>query len=733
MFLKNKLPVVAALCLVTGGMAISCGSHKENTKEANYTDFVDPFIGTGGHGHVFLGANVPYGMVQLGPSEVVQGWDWCSGYHYSDSILLGFSHVHLSGTGIGDLGDILFFPTLNDTVESSKFSHDNEVARPGYYKVLLDDSGIEVELTATNRAGLHRYTFPEGTDTAYVKINLKYGIGWDKATETGFTVNNDSTISGYRYSRGWANDQKIFFTAQFNQPFVNSVDTNNIMTLAFIPNGKELIAKVGISPVSIANAEQNLAQEVGANGFDEVMTAANQQWNQQLAKIDVQTNNENDKRKFYTALYHTMFAPATFSDVNGDYRGADGEVHNTEGKFTNYTIFSLWDTYRAAHPLATIIHPEMQADYVNTFLNIYDQQGKLPVWHLHGNETDCMVGNPGVIVLGDLMMKGFVQDTVAAYNAMKNSVMLDERSMDAIKEYGYIPYDYNSDMVESVAKGLEYAIADNAVAKASQFAGTPEEKEYFANRGKAYKLYFDDKTGFMRGKSKEGKFREGEFNPFFATHREDDYCEGNGWQYVWLVPQDPHGLIELFGSEEAFTTKLDSLFVVEGFLGEEASPDISGLIGQYAHGNEPSHHTVYLYNYAGQPYKAAPILRQVMNDLYTVEPDGLSGNEDVGQMSAWFILSSMGLYQVDPTGGVFVFGTPLYDSATMDIGNGKDFTIVAHDNSPENIYVQSVKLNGQPYDKSYIDYADIMKGGKLEFFMGNTPSETYGTTAEARP
>ena len=728
---KHFLSAVSASAMV-GLVAIGCGTHRDEPINENYTSYVDPFIGTGGHGHVFLGANVPYGMVQLGPSQIVKGWDWCSGYHYSDTTLIGFSHTHLSGTGIGDLGDVLFFPSLNAGDTIATFSHANEIARPGYYKVLLDNSGINAELTATNRTGMHRYSFPEATDTAFVKVNLKYGIGWDNPTETGITIQNDSTISGYRYSKGWARDQKIYFTARFSQPFVSYTGDNDIMSLGFIPDGKPLLVKVGVSPVSEANAELNLQQENSGWNFDLVAQNADREWNTQLAKIDVQTPGDVDKRKFYTALYHTMFAPATFNDVNGDYRGADGEIHNTNGEFTNYTIFSLWDTYRAAHPLATLIHPDMQHDFANTFINIYNQQGKLPVWHLHGNETDCMVGNPGIIVLGDLVMKGFVPDTLAAYNAMKASAMLDERSLGFLKEYGYIPYDSEGGE-ENVAKGLEYAIADKAVAKVANILGKSEDKAYFEKRANSYREYFDPATRFMRGKSKSGEFRNEVYNPFFTAHRADDYCEGNGWQYVWLVPQDPHGLISLFGSDEAFVNKLDSLFVVEGDLGEDASPDISGLIGQYAHGNEPGHHTVYLYNYAGQPYKAAPLLRHIMNDLYSDAPDGLSGNEDVGQMSAWYVLSSMGLYQVEPSGGVWVFGTPLYDSVSIDVGNGRKFDIIATNNSPENIYIQSVSLDGKPYYKSYIPYDRIMKGGKLEFVMGNTPSDTFGISPDARP
>lgn len=727
--LKYTLP--ASVLIFMQASLISCAGSKDDASEESYTQYVDPFIGTGGHGHVFLGANVPYGMVQLGPSQFVKGWDWCSGYHFSDTTLLGFSHTHLSGTGIGDLGDVLFVPSLTPQASEATFSHSRETARPGYYSVILDDSEIQAELTATPRTGFHRYTFPANTDTAYVTVNLRYGIGWDRPVETDLVIDNNTTISGYRFSKGWANDQKIFFTAEFSQPIVQAVGDEDMVTLAFIPDGQPLMAKVGLSAVSVDNARLNLNVENSGWDFDGITAQADRLWNDRLSKVKIETSDEVDKRKFYTALYHTMFAPAIFSDVNGDYRGADLELHSTNDEFTNYTIFSLWDTYRAAHPLATILDPEMQQDYVNTFMNIYRQQGKLPVWHLHGNETDCMIGNPGVIVLGDLVLKGFVSDTLAAYEAMKNSAMLDERSLASLKEYGYIPYDVEGND-ESVAKGMEYAIADNAVAKVAALLGLEEDQKYFEGRAKSYQKYFDEKTRFMRGKSKDGKFRDEEFNPFYTTHRADDYCEGNGWQYLWLVPQDPHGLIDLFGSDEAFVGKLDSLFVVEGSLGEDASPDISGLIGQYAHGNEPSHHTIYLYNYAGQPYKAAPLLRKVMNELYTDSVDGLSGNEDVGQMSAWFVISSMGLYQVDPTGGIYVFGTPLYDSATIQLPDNREFKIVARDNSPENIYIQKVQLNGKPYEKSYIDYNTIMEGGELTFFMGDKPS-AFGVSPDARP
>ncbi len=729
----KTISITASLFLTL--TAVSCtGTHSE-PDDCDYAQYVDPFIGTGDHGHVFLGANVPFGMVQLGPSQRVKGWDWCSGYHYSDTTLLGFSHTHLSGTGIGDLGDMLMLPVINQADTMATFSHLHETCTPGYYKVTLDND-IIAELTATTRTGMHRYSFPTGSDTVFVRIDLGYGIGWDRPVETSLTIDNDSTISGYRYSTGWAKDQKIYFTAQFSKAItechIDSAATGALATVGFINNEAPLLVKVGLSPVSIDNAVANLMYENSDNDFDLTARAARAAWNSELAKIHIETSSQSDKHKFYTSLYHTMFAPATFSDVNGDYRGADGMIYNTGGEFTNYTIFSLWDTYRAAHPLSTVIHPDIQGDYAGTFLDIYRRQGKLPVWHLHGNETDCMIGNPGVIVLGDLLLKGFVSDSLAAYEAMKASCMLDERSLDALKKFGYIPYDIEGGE-ENVAKGLEYAIADNAVAVVASELGYGDDAEYFAQRAKSYVNYFDPATGFMRGKSASGVFRKEVFNPFATTHRADDYCEGNGWQYAWLVPHDPHGLISLFGSEERFVAKLDSLFTVEGSLGDEASPDISGLIGQYAHGNEPGHHTVYLYNYAGRPWKAAPLLRRIMKELYNDDMAGLCGNEDVGQMSAWYVLSSMGLYQVEPTGGRFVIGSPIFDKVTVNVGGGKVFTIIARNNSDKNIYVQSVMLNGEPYGKSYVEYSDIMSGGQLELTMGPEPSTVYGVNSDARP
>ena len=695
----------------------------------NLTQYVDPYIGTGGHGHVFLGANVPYGLVQVGPTQYKRGWDWCSGYHYSDSVIIGFGQMHLSGTGIGDLGDIALLPTTDATQRDVMFSHKGEHVRPGYYSVMLK-SGIKVDLTATARVALHRYSYPTDAQTAFVRLDLSQGIGWDKMTKSAFKQNSSTELSGYRYSTGWAKDQRVYFVAQFSRPVTVATSQGDSLVVLSAPNNDEpLLVKVGISPVSEDNARANIAAELPSWDFRGTVAKANEEWNKELGKIVITTDDAAARRTFYTAMYHSMFAPSVFSDVNGDYRGADGKVYR--GDFKNYTTFSLWDTYRAAHPLMTIIHPEKQRDIAQTMLNIYDQQGKLPVWHLVGNETDCMVGNPGIPVLIDIALKGFDVDKNKVLEAAKASAMRDERGMGLLKKYGYLPCDLDPEY-ETVAKGLEYALADAGIAKLAKQLGRTEDYNYFYKRSQSYKdHYFDKNTKFMRGKTSDGKFRE-PFDPFNSVHRQDDYTEGNAWQYVWLVPHDVHGLVKCFGGEKPFVAKLDSLFILEGKMGADASPDISGLIGQYAHGNEPSHHIIYMYNYVGMPWKAALKLRQVMNTLYNDGIDGLSGNEDVGQMSAWYILSSMGLYQVEPAGGKYIFGSPLFNKAVVNVGGGKTFTIEAKNNSARNIYIQSAKLNGKPYTRSYIDYKDIMRGGKLEFVMAEKPS-TFGTKVSDRP
>ena len=695
----------------------------------DYTQYVNPFIGTGGHGHVFLGANVPFGNIQAGPTQKKQGWDWCSGYHYSDSTVIGFGQMHLSGTGIGDLGDVSLLPMTNPSQREVKFSHKAEYVRPGYYSVMLA-SGIRVELTATQRVAFHRYSFPADATKGYIALNLAQGIGWDKMTSCKFKQESDKTITGFRMSEGWAKDQRVYFVAEFSEPVKleeNERDTIGIFSVA--STSQPLLVKVGISAVSVENARENLQQELPGWNFASVVSKANADWNRELSKIAIKTQDECTKRIFYTALYHTMIAPSVFSDVNGEYRGADGKTH--KGDFTDYTTFSLWDTYRAAFPLMTLIQPEMQRDLAETMLHIFKQQGKLPVWHLMGNETDCMVGNPGIPVLVDIALKGFNVDKKAVFEAVKASAMRDERGMGLLKKYGYIPCDLDPEK-ETVAKGLEYALADACIAKLAKQLGKTEDYKYFYKRSQSYRdFYFDKQTKFMRGVTSDHKFRE-PFDPFSTVHRQDDYTEGNAWQYVWLVPHDVHGLVAAFGGEKPFVSKLDSLFIVNGDMGAEASPDITGLIGQYAHGNEPSHHILYMYNYVGQPWKGADKIRYVLANLYHDDFDGLSGNEDVGQMSAWYILSSVGFYQVDPAGGRYVFGSPLFDEATLNVGNGKTFRVVAHNNSSENKYIQSAKLNGKPYTRSYIDFKDIVRGGTLEFVMGNKPSQ-FGVKPSDRP
>ena len=694
----------------------------------NLTQYVNQYVGTGGHGHTFMGANVPFGLVQLGPTEPTRGWDWCSGYYYDDDELIGFGHMHLSGTGIGCLGDVAFLPVKDFKQTSTRFKHEAENVHPGYYSLQLTDPNVLVELTATERCGFHRYTFKDGAK-AQLALDLSQCIGWDKLNDCLLTQESATRLTGFRRSNGWAADRRIYFSIDFSQPVtVHRLDSMERVVVSVADNTKPLLVKAALSPVSIDKAKLNMQAEMAGWDFDATVKAADDAWNRELARIQIQTNDQTKKRVFYTAMYHLMTSCSKFNDVDREYRGADGKVHKAD--FTNYTTLSLWDTYRAAHPLMTVAFPEMQRDFAQTFLNIYKQQGRLPVWHLMGSETDCMVGNPGAIVLADLTMKGFVDDKELALEALKATQMKDIRSLGLLKEHGYIPWNLEPEN-ETVAKALEYCAADDGVAKVAKLLGKVDDYEYFFNRSRSYKKYYDPETRFMRAVGTDGKFRL-PFNPFFAEHRTNDYTEGNAWQYTFLVPHDVKGLINLFGSDKAFMSKLDSLFFVEGWAGDNASPDMSGMTGQYAHGNEPSHHVIYMYNYAGRPDKAAPLLRKMLNEMYLDQPDGLSGNEDVGQMSAWYILSSVGLYQVDPVGGRFVIGSPLFDKATVNVGAGKTFTVVAKNNSDRNIYVQSARLNGKALKNSYIDFNDIRHGGTLELVMGPKPSK-WGAAPACRP
>lgn len=675
-----------------------------------------------------MGANVPFGLVQLGPTEPTRGWDWCSGYYYDDDELIGFGHMHLSGTGIGCLGDVAFLPVKDFKQTSTRFKHEAEKVHPGYYSVQLTDPNVLVELTATERCGFHRYTFKNGAK-AQLALDLSQCIGWDKLNDCLLTQESSTRLTGFRRSNGWAADRRIYFSIDFSQPVtVHRLDSMERVVVSVADNTKPLLVKVALSPVSIDKAKLNMQAELAGWDFDAAVKSADEAWNRELARIEIQTNDRTKKRVFYTAMYHLMTSCSKFNDVDREYRGADGKVHKAD--FTNYTTLSLWDTYRAAHPLMTVAFPEMQRDFAQTFLNIYKQQGRLPVWHLMGSETDCMVGNPGAIVLADLTMKGFVEDKELALEALKATQMKDIRSLGLLKKHGYIPWNLEPEN-ETVAKALEYCAADDGVAKVAKLLGKKDDYEYFFNRSRSYKKYYDPETRFLRAVDTDGKFRL-PFNPFFAEHRTNDYTEGNAWQYTFLVPHDVKGLIKLFGSDKAFMSKLDSLFFVEGWAGDNASPDMSGMTGQYAHGNEPSHHVIYMYNYAGRPDKAAPMLRKMLNEMYLDQPDGLSGNEDVGQMSAWYILSSVGLYQVDPVGGRFVIGSPLFDKATVNVGGGKTFTVVAKNNSDKNIYVQSARLNGKTLKNSYVDFNDIRRGGTLELVMGPKPSK-WATTTACRP
>lgn len=716
--------------------------------------WVDTRIGTAGHGHTFMGVAAPFGAVQLGPGNFNKGWDWCSGYHASDSICIGFAHLHLNGTGCSDTGDLIFMPTTGtpqvcpgsqedpDSGYASRYSHQRETATPAYYRLHLDDYGIEAELTATERVGFHRYGFPETPGSRQIVINLFDGNGDDRATETFLEQEDDRTIRGYRYSTGWSKRQRIYFSARFSIPVKldiyrddrpvegSSVERGvNIKGIVRLPDDTRSVSvKVGISPVSMSGVDRNIESELPGWDFEETVRRTARKWERELDKVAVEGADDRTRRIFYTGLYHAFLQPALFNDCDGRYRGADGMVHEDPGHET-YTVFSLWDTYRAAHPLYTLLQAGRVPDMVLTMLDIHDEQGMLPVWHLYGSDTREMIGIQSVPVIADALMKGIPGiDSQRALRAMKESMTSDYKGLGWLRRQDYIPADKEG---ESVAKGLEYALADGCIALAARKAGDGELAREFGRRARFYRNYWDPKTRFFRGRNADGAFRE-PFDPFRSTHRNDDYCEGTGWQYTWLVPHDVQGLVSLFGSEEAFAAKLDSLFTIEGDMGEQASGDISGLIGQYAHGNEPGHHTVYLYPYVGQQWKTARLVRRILGEMYTDRPDGLAGNEDCGQMSSWYVLSAMGFYPVNPALGIYVLGSPAFDRITLRTHGGKRFTVIAENNSEENIYIQSAELDGRPYPYSYIRHADLLRGGTLRLKMGPKPSD-FGSDPQHRP
>jgi predicted alpha-1,2-mannosidase len=705
-------------------------------QEDRLTDFVDPFIGTGFHGHTYPGAAYPFGQIQLSPDNGTQGWDWCSGYHYSDSIVAGFSHLHLSGTGIGDLADISFLPVTSEvkfqkneknadfvTRYAGKYSHSQETAKPGYYSMTLKNNGIKAEFTVTERAGLHRYSFPQGGENNLI-INLGFAINWDKPYQTSIKVVDDKLVTGVRLSNGWAKDQHVYFAVRFSSPITKSVIENvggeACAVGAFSFGEKQVLAKVGISSVSIENAIANLDGSLTGWDFEATAKAASDAWEKELAKIRIQSNDKDQKTIFYTSLYHTMVAPALFSDSNGEFKGVNGDTQKTSG-YNRYTVFSLWDTYRALHPLFTLTQQVRVNDMVKTMLDNYKQTGVLPVWELEGNETWCMVGNHSISVVAEAILKGIGDfDQQLAFEAMKATSMADRDGMGLYDKLGYMPADK---IQQSVAKSEEVAIDDWAVAAVAQKLGKTEDAAYFAKRALNYRNYFDKETGFMRGKLSNGQWTT-PFDPAFSKHEGSDYTEGNGWQYLWLVPQDVNGLIELLGGKEPFADKLDQLFKVEeGVKGKEASNDISGLIGAYAHGNEPGHHTSFLFNYAGRAWRTQELNRQIQETMYTTKPDGLCGNEDCGQMSAWYVFSAMGFYPVNPSELKYQFGSPIVQEAQVEVAPGKFFTMKAPLASKENKYIQEVKLNGQALGRTFITHQEIMAGGTLEFTMGAQPNK----------
>lgn len=693
----------------------------------NYTQYVDPRIGTGEHGHVFMGANVPQGMVNAGPTQTKVGWDWCSGYHESCDSIVGFAQFHLSGTGCSDLGDIALMPVVGDVELSrlgiaSPYRHETETTRPGYYSVLLDRFNIRCEVTTTTRVALYRFNWQDNRSDRRLVVDLENGVG-DRLRQARIEQVDDHTLVGYRISHGWTAHQEVYFELTTTEAIREFAWDGKFGVMKFDDSASNpILVKVALSPTSYFNARNNRMAELDHWDFEAVRKDADAAWNKGLGRIEVDMPTLKDMRIFYTGMYHFMVAPQVWNDVNGDYMGSDYHAYR-EGGFQNYTTWSLWDTYRSAHPLATLIMRDKLADYAQTMLHIYDEQGELPVWHLMNNETYCMVGCPGVPVLADMILKDVAGiDTALAAKAIKESLSKKNRSLHWMEELGYVPYNHND--WEPVGKSMEYFIADWAGAQALGRLGMKEDSAHFYQRSMGYKKMFDKELQCFRALDDKGEFRPREgFNP---CHQTSDYTEGNPWQYAWLVPHDVTGLVECFGGKENFSARLDSLFLASSELNKEANPDITGLIGQYAHGNEPSHHVLYLYNYVGQPWKTAYRVRQVMSELYTDQPEGLCGNEDVGQMSAWYILSSLGLYQVEPCGGKWQIGSAIVKDATLHLGDGKTFRIVTHNNSDKNIYVKKVLLNGEPVTRTWIDHKDIVKGGTLEVYFGWKPSK-WGT------
>ena len=753
--MKNKL----CMLLLASGIGLFSCAEKDLPKE--YTDSVNVFIGTGGHGHTFPGATLPHGMVQLSPDTRLFGWDACSGYYYDDTSIMGFTHTHLSGTGIGDYGDILFMPVVGEkpliagTAENpdegyrSRFSHEQESARPGYYQVLLQDDSINVELTATLRAGLHRYTYPKASDARLI-VDMEPTIHGHQHPVTQIRVVNDSTIAGMKYTVGWAKRHYVYFYAVFSSPFdyklysgteyqsdSTSVTVNTakaVMSFRNLPADGRVLAKVGISSVDEEGARLNVEAEIPNWDFEGVMKQANTTWNEALGKIDIETSDNDSRTVFYTSLYHAFIQPSLASDVDGRYRTMGHEIKQ-DASYTNYTVFSVWDTFRAAHPLYTIVTPEQNQAFIRSLLRKYDEGGILPKWELASNETGTMIGYHAVSVIADAMMKkqcdfdvkkaleacirSSVYDTTGVTPMMDRQILNGKLMPVSIKyknELGYIPCDK---VGGSVSQGLEFAYNDWLIAQMMKEHNRKDLYDKYMELSRNYRNYFDPETKLMRGRLSDGSW----ITPFdpASVQRPSNYVEGNAWQWAWFVPQDVEGLMELVGGQKSFEAHLDTLFTTSSELTGDpnAAADVTGMIGQYAHGNEPSHHIPYLYNYAGAPRKTQALVDHILRTLYHNDPNGLSGNEDVGQMSAWYALSAMGFYSFCPGRPVYEIGRPIFDKVTIHLSNGKDFVIQAKNNSVENKYIRSMKLNGEDLAEPRFSHFDLMKGGELIFEMEN--------------
>ena len=753
--MKNKL----CMLLLASGIGLFSCAEQDLPKE--YTDSVNVFIGTGGHGHTFPGATLPHGMVQLSPDTRLLGWDACSGYYYDDTSIMGFTHTHLSGTGIGDYGDILFMPVVGEkpliagTAENpdegyrSRFSHEQESARPGYYQVLLQDDSINVELTATLRAGLHRYTYPKASDARLI-VDMEPTIHGHQHPVTQIRVVNDSTIAGMKYTVGWAKHHYVYFYAVFSSPFdyklysgteyqsdSTSVTVNTakaVMSFRNLPADGRVLAKVGISSVDEEGARLNVEAEIPNWDFEGVMKQANTVWNEALGKIDIETSDNDSRTVFYTSLYHAFIQPSLESDVDGRYRTMGHEIKQ-DASYTNYTVFSLWDTFRAAHPLYTIVTPEQNQAFIRSLLRKYDEGGILPKWELASNETGTMIGYHAVSVIADAMMKkqcdfdvkkaleacirSSVYDTTGVTPMMERQILNGKLMPVSIKyknELGYIPCDK---VGGSVSQGLEFAYNDWLIAQMMKEHNRKDLYDKYMELSRNYRNYFDPETKLMRGRLSDGSW----ITPFdpVSVQRPSNYVEGNAWQWAWFVPQDVEGLMELVGGQKYFEAHLDTLFTTSSELTGDpnAAADVTGMIGQYAHGNEPSHHIPYLYNYAGAPRKTQALVDHILRTLYHNDPNGLSGNEDVGQMSAWYALSAMGFYSFCPGRPVYEIGRPIFDKVTIHLSNGKDFVIQAKNNSVENKYIRSMKLNGEDLAEPRFSHFDLMKGGELIFEMEN--------------